>query len=71
MNAKLISLDAEKAICHSILDDIYQPTTPINIMTPKTRDKINYMFGRLNEIERQIVLETERVNRPFWKKLIQ
>jgi hypothetical protein len=71
MNAKIAALEADKAICHSILDDVYRPTTPINVMTPQVRDKINYLFGHLNEIERQIVIETEISTRSFWKKLTQ
>lgn len=71
MNAKIAALEADKAICHSILDDVYRPTTPINIMTPQVRDKINYLFGRINEFERQIAIEIEIAERPFWKKLLQ
>jgi len=71
MNAKLLALQEEKAICYSILDDVYNPEAPINFTTPKVRDKINYIFGKLNEIERQIVIETDYENLPFWKKLFR
>jgi len=71
MSATIVALKAEEANCHAILNIIFPNTDGPTLLTPKDRDMINFMFGKLNEIERKIAIETERLERPFYKKLFR